>query len=340
MFMGGILRPACTGRQIRGRANLCPVRLLLLVNSSASSVTPRGKVVVQKELAAAHEVTVADTNRRGHATRLAMAAARDGVDVVVVLGGDGTLNETANGLVGTETALAVLPGGSTNVFARTLGLPNDPIAATRPILDALGRGSIRRIGLGSVNGRYFVFHVGIGFDAAVVEAVERRAELKRWAGHPMFVWSTITTWLRRYDHRRPRFAVRTPAAVVDDAYFAVCLNTDPYTYLGSRPISLVPGATLDRALGLVVFRSLSLPTLGRAAATALRGRPLDRVPRLRVERDLTGVCIEGYGAVPYQVDGDFLGETETLELRHQPDVLRLVVPETYGFGTRKIPCQT
>src|SRR5262249_51649139 len=106
------------------------VRLLLVVNASASSVTARGRVVIQKALSADHTVTVAETNRRGHATRLAQGAANDGVDVVVCLGGDGTLNEIANGLAGTDTALAALPGGSTNVFARTIGLPNDPIEAT------------------------------------------------------------------------------------------------------------------------------------------------------------------------------------------------------------------
>ena len=116
------------------------MKVLLLVNSSASSVTARGRVVIQKALSADHDVTLAETSRRGHATRLAQGAAVDGIDVVVVLGGDGTLNEAANGLAGTDTALAALPGGSTNVFARTLGLPDDPIEATGVLLDALARG--------------------------------------------------------------------------------------------------------------------------------------------------------------------------------------------------------
>src|ERR1700694_4362073 len=115
------------------------MRLLLLVNTSASSVTPRGRVVIQKALSADHDVHVTETGRRGHATRLALGAAAEKVDVVVVLGGDGTLNEAANGLAGTETALAVLPGGSTNVFARTIGLAHDPIEATGQLLGALAR---------------------------------------------------------------------------------------------------------------------------------------------------------------------------------------------------------
>src|SRR5688500_1023085 len=115
------------------------MRVLLVVNPSASSVTARGRVVIQKALSADHEVTMAETSRRGHAARLAQGAAADGVDVVVVLGGDGTLNEAANGLAGTPTALGVLPGGSTNVFARTIGMANEPIEATGQLLAAMAR---------------------------------------------------------------------------------------------------------------------------------------------------------------------------------------------------------
>src|SRR6187399_1135292 len=131
------------------------MKVLLLVNSSASSVTARSRVVIRKALAADHEVTLAETSRRGHATRLAQGAAAVGTDVVVVLGGDGTLNEAANGLAGTSCALGVLPGGSTNVFARTLGLPNDPIAAVHLLTAGLALGQVEPIGLGRVNGRYF-----------------------------------------------------------------------------------------------------------------------------------------------------------------------------------------
>src|SRR4029453_18589776 len=196
-------------RSVTGREGKFPgaVKVLLLVNSVASSVTPRSRVVIGKALSADHDVTVAETSRRGHATRLAQGAAATGADVVVVLGGDGTLNEAANGLAGTATALAPLPGGSTNVFARTIGLPNDPIEATGALLDGPAAGRIGDGGLGSVNGRYFLFHVGLGFDAAVVEQVERRAQLKRWAGHPLFAFSAVTSWFRHYDRSRPRFSV-------------------------------------------------------------------------------------------------------------------------------------
>jgi diacylglycerol kinase family enzyme len=304
------------------------VRLLLLVNSSASSVTARARVVIRKALSADHDVTLAETSRRGHATRLAQGAAADGYDAVIVLGGDGTLNEAANGLAGTQTALGVLPGGSTNVFARTIGLTNDPIEATEQLLAALAAGSVRRIGLGSANGRYFLFHVGLGFDAAVVEQVERRSGLKRYAGHPLFIYSGFDTWFRHYDRSRPRFSVRfADGRTIDDGYFSICLKRSPYTYLGNIPLDIAPEATFDRGLVLVTFRTLSFATLLAIIASALRtGRLLRRHPKVDLTADIESVTVTGRGPFPYQVDGDFLGEVDSLELRHERDCLTLIIP--------------
>jgi diacylglycerol kinase family enzyme len=304
------------------------VRLLLIGNPSASSVTPRGRVVIAKALAADHDVTVAETSRRGHATRLAQGAAADGVEVVVALGGDGTLNEAANGLVGTETALGVLPGGSTNVFARTIGMTNDPIEATGELLAALAAGSIERVGVGSANGRAFLFHVGLGLDAEVGRLVEARGPLKRWAGHPLFAWCALRAWGRTYDRSRPRFAVRHPdGTVVDDAVFALCQNTDPYTFLGSRGFQVNPAVGLDRGLGMTTFRDLGFgPTLAYLGEALLGGGRLARDKRVVQRADLDRIVVTGHGPFPYQVDGDFLGDVERLELRHLPEALRLVLP--------------
>ncbi|HVM08648.1 MAG TPA: diacylglycerol kinase family protein [Acidimicrobiales bacterium] len=305
------------------------MRVLLLVNASASSVTPRTRVVIAKALSADHDVEVAETSRRGHATRIAQGAAAEGYGCVVVLGGDGTLNEAANGLAGTDTALGVLPGGSTNVFARTIGMVNQPIEATGQLLVGLARGSIARVGLGSVNGRYFLFHVGMGFDAAVVEQVERRAGLKRYAGHPLFVYAAFATWFRHFDRARPRFSVSAAGhPVVDDGYLAICLNTNPYTFLGNRPLDIAPDAGLDRSLVMVTARTMSFVPMLTIAASALNiGRPISRHRRIAYQPGVVDAVVDGHGPFPYQVDGDFLGETERLEFRHEPDVLNLVLPE-------------
>jgi diacylglycerol kinase family enzyme len=290
------------------------MKVLLIVNSSASSVTARSRVVIQKALSADHEVTLAETSRRGHAARLAQGAAATGTQVVVVLGGDGTLNEAANGLAGSATALAPLPGGSTNVFARTLGLPDDPVEATGALLDALQRGSIRRVGLGSVNKRFFLFHCGMGFDAAVVAQVEKRGYLKRYAGHPLFVFAAIDTWMRHYDRKHP------------DGYFAICFNTDPYTYLGTRPLTVAPSATLDSKLTMVTIRSLRVNRIVGLAIGALRGRPIGKARVVDEHADVDGFTVKGRRPFPYQVDGDYLGEVTQLRFRYEPDIIDLVIP--------------
>ena len=305
-----------------------PLRLLLIVNTSASAVTARARVVIRKALSADHDVTTAETSRRGNATRLAQDAAAAGYDAVVVLGGDGTLNEAANGLAGSPTALATLPGGSTNVFARTLGIAQDPVEATGELLSSLARGSRRRIGLGSVNGRYFLFHVGMGFDAAVVSQVERRAALKRYAGHPLFVYAAFSTWFRHYDRSRPRLRVEIPGRPpIDDAYMAICLNSNPYTYLGNIPLNLAPDADLDRGLVVATFRSLEMVLfLGLVASVLRRGSHFRRHRTVDYRPDLTEATVTGHGPFPYQVDGDYLGEAERLAFRHEPDALTVVVP--------------
>lgn len=306
------------------------MKVLLLVNPFSSSVTARTRVVIRKALSGDHEVDMVETARRDHATRLARGAAAEGVDVVVVLGGDGTLNEAANGLAGTGTALAVLPGGSTNVFARTIGLPNDPIEATAVTLEALEAKSIRRVGLGMANGRYFCFHVGMGFDAALVEQVEKRAGLKRWAGHALFMYAGLDTLARHYDRRRPHFTVRYPDGdEVDDGFFAVCCNTNPYTYVGNRPFDIAPDATLDNGLTMVTVRSLRADRALRVVTRALMGKgALQRDPAVHYRADVDALVVEAIDGrpFPHQIDGDFLGETTRVELRHAPEVLDLVLP--------------
>jgi diacylglycerol kinase family enzyme len=313
------------------------LKLLLIVNASASSVTARARVVIQKSLAADHDVSVAETSRQGHATRLAQGAAAKGTDVVVVLGGDGTVNEAANGLAGTDTALGVLPGGSTNVFARTIGMTHDPIEATGELLAALATGGIRRVGLGNADGRRFLFHVGVGFDAAVVSEVERRSVLKRYLGHAFFAYSALRTWFA-YDRRHPHFSMTARTSTgetvtVEDGYFAVVMNTNPYTYLGDRPFNLAPGTDLASPLTVVVLRSLGAPTILRAALDALRNPAGDgpgsnegRHRKVVFVRDVVEAEATAEPPVPYQMDGEPLGASPHLSFRWEPDSMRLVVP--------------
>ncbi len=307
------------------------MRILLVVNAFASSVTARNTVVVHRALAedrgaGPNEVEVVETNRRGHATRFAQDAARRGVDVVIGFGGDGTLNEVATGVAGTDTALGVLPGGSTNVFARTLGMPNDPAVAVQQLAAGIAAREFDPIGLGKVNGRYFCFHTGVGYDAAVVKEVERRASLKRWLGHPLFIYASLRTWLVGYDRKQPHFRLASPGAETVDGFFTIVLNTNPYTYLGNRPLDLSPAATLDRGLVAVTFRSLAISSVLGGLGGALKGGGVKASDTLDLRTDLNALTIAHERPFPYQLDGDYLGETRHLEFVHVPDAVRLVRP--------------
>jgi len=300
------------------------VQLLLIVNPYASSVSPRTQVLVQRALGEAHEVRVAETTRRNHATRLAEDAARRGVDGVVVLGGDGTVNEAANGIANSDCALLPLPGGSTNVFCRTLGLPDDPQIAVRYSLAAIEQDKVQRVGIGSVNGRYFVFHTGVGFDAAVVEQVERQGDLKRYLNHPMFVYAAVKTWLKHYDRSEPSFSIEFPDGRVDDGYFAIVMNTDPYTYLGSLPLNIIPEATLDRGLAAATVRSLRSSHLVKIVMDALRPPAgIATSKYLDLRHDLAETTLRARRPIQVQVDGDFIGSFDELVFKHHPNAMRL-----------------
>jgi diacylglycerol kinase family enzyme len=310
------------------------LRILLVVNAFASSVTARNRVVVQRALGEQADVETVETNRRGHATRFAHDAARRGLDAVVAFGGDGTVNEVATGVAGTDAALGVLPGGSTNVFARTLGLVNDPVRAVQQVSSGLSTRSFERIGLGRVNGRSFCFHTGVGFDAAVVREVERHASLKRWLGHPLFIYSAMRTWARGYDRKRPHFHVCGVSSAadgggsfeVDDGYLTIVLNTNPYTYLGNRPLDLSPAARLDRPLVAVTFRTMRATAILRSLGGALRGGGVAESPHLDIRTDLKALTIRSTEPFPYQADGDDLGDTRELRFTHVPDAVRLIWP--------------
>lgn len=300
--------------------------MLLIVNETAASVTPRRRVIIQRVLGARHKLEVAETSRRGHAARIARGAALDGVDVVAVLAGDGTLNETADGLAGSDTALAPLPGGSTNVFARSIGVAYDPVQAAEQLVESLDVRRYHRIALGVANGRRFLFHTGLGLDAAVIAQVERRSFLKRYVAHPLYVAATVDTWFRHYDHSRPRFRVEVDGDVIGNSTFAVISNQRPWAYLGKRPLLVAAQAGLNRGLALTLFRNIELGVLIVGAASALgTGARLQRHPGVAQLAGLDRLTVVGYGPFPWQVDGDYLGETERIEITYQRDALTLVM---------------
>ncbi len=303
------------------------MRLALVVNPYAATVTPKRRASVEAALRPGHDLTVLETESRDHATELARQAVADGAEVVVTLGGDGTLNEVANALIGGKVPMAALPGGSTNVFTRTIGIPRNLDKAVAGLRTSLDRGAVRGMSVGNVNGRRFLFHVGIGFDAAVVAQVERRSSLKRTVGQAVFVYATIATLLRHFDRKQPGFTMRFPDGSRFKAFYAVVMNSSPYTYLGRRALTLTQDAVPGRGLVAVTVQAIGPITVSGLFMSAMgQGRRLRRSPHVDHRPDLSDFTVVSRRPFPYQVDGDYLGEVEELTVRHEPNALRIVVP--------------
>ena len=194
------------------------------------------------------------------------------------------------------------------------------------VANGIDAGDFRPIGLGRVNGRFFCFNTGVGYDAAVVKAVEKHATWKRWFGHPLFITAALTTWAYGYDRKHAHFRVKTPERTIEDGYFTVVMNTNPYTYLGNRPLDLSHAATFDRGLVVITFRTMRARTILATLGGALRGGGIKPGPRVDEQIDVDHLVIEHEVPFPYQLDGDYLGETERLEFQHVPDAVKLVMP--------------
>jgi len=303
-------------------------RMLVIVNPYATTVSDRLRNLVVYALQARYEVEAVDTERPGHATQICREAAREGHDVVVAFGGDGTVNEAANGLLGTDTPLCCLPGGATNVFHRTIGIPNDVVDATEHLLAMADDFEPRKIDLGMVNGRAFVFSSGVGLDASVVARVDAHPRLKARLGEWYYTWAALSTFNRRYLVNPPRMRVTVGGETLEGVT-VVAQNSDPFTFFGKRPIRVCEGAGLHTgSLGVAVLKKatpLEMPTLiprlfsGRAATVSKHRQiePFTNVAEAAVE------SADGR-PLPVQVDGDYIGEHEEAVFSGSPGVLRVL----------------
>jgi diacylglycerol kinase family enzyme len=286
-------------------------RMLIIVNPYATTVSDRLKNLVVYALRGSYEVDAIDTEARDHATELTRDAAREGYDVVVAFGGDGTVNEAANGLAGSNTPLSCLPGGRANVYCRMLGIPADVVDATEHLLRIADDWRPRRVDLGDVNGRKFTFSAGVGLDASVVERVDAHPRLKARLGEWYYTVTGVNTFTRRYLVHPPRLeAMLGDERVVGVS--AIIQNAAPYTYFGSRPVEMAEGASLSSGdlAGLVLERArpTDVPTIiWRALSKRARVTRHRHVHPFSGVRELTLRSLDDR-PLPLQVDGDYIGE--------------------------------
>ncbi len=311
------------------------MRALLIVNPHATSTTQLRRDVIVRALRSAVELEVVETRYRGHATRLASAARSEGFGLVLTLGGDGTVNEAVNGILGPPSAgrpaaailpaLAALPGGSANVFTQSVGLPTDPVDAAGQILQALAGGRQRSLGLGLAGDRYFSFNAGLGLDAEVVRAVDGHRAQGQAATPALYVRMILRQFYRVTDRHHPALTLeRDGQPPVEQLFLGIVSNTAPWTYLGRRPLYTNPEAAFETGLDVFALRSLgTVSTLRaiyqmRSSAGPPRGRGIFTL------HDQAEVTMRSARPVAFQVDGEYMGEHETVTFLSVPNALRVI----------------
>ena len=291
-----------------------------------------------RSLAGLVDLDVERTQYRGHARELA-AAARG--ELIIVLGGDGSINEVVNGVMdilgpngagpggdgstGGPPLIAVIPGGGANVLARALGLPVDAAAAIRRVREVIAAGRYRTIGLGLAGDRYFTFSAGLGMDAETVREVERLRAAGRRESTPLF----LRTMMRQYystDRRQPALTLeRDGQPPISDLFLTIITNRSPWTYFRDRPLLPVPNPDFNSGLDVLALRRIRLTTIFSAVGQMLyiRSRP----PRGRDMLSVLGsesLTVRSARPIAFQVDGEYLGETKAVKFQFVPHALRVV----------------
>jgi len=312
------------------------VRAVLIVNPNATSTTPAGRDLLAHALESRVKLDVLHTDHRGHAIEIAQEATRGGVDVLIVHGGDGTVNEVVNGILGEQgpansgPAVGVVPGGSANVFARALGISPDPTEATNQLVDLLGdyrrHQTWRRIGLMDCQDRWGVFTAGMGVDGDVVAAVEAQRAKGRKVTASRYIRFAFREMLANA-RRDPTLTVHLPGREpVSGVHFAFVSNSSPWTYANARPVWTNPDTTFETGLGVFAVTSMNV-----WANLRLTRRMLSRNPRIEAKHlirddDLAWLKVTSATPIACQIDGDYVGLREEMEFTAVPNALGVVAP--------------
>lgn len=298
---------------------------MLISNPRAGSVSVRKRDVIAKALSADFKLDVVDTARRDHAQDLARDAVDSGFDAVIAFGGDGTVNEVAQGVVETDVAFGILPGGTTNVMARAVGIPADPVEATSFLAARLRSGSKKRINVGRFGDRYFLFSCGIGLDAEVVHRVEE--DPRRYDGRRewLFLKHALVAGSTSYRTTSPKLRVTVDGEDPVDAVLAVCCNARPLTYFKKLPMDVCPEAHLDAGLDLFALSKVRFPTIPRVVWSVFASRSHPRWRNGHYFHDRNKVTFETFEPLPIQVDGDYIGRHVRGELWLVPNALDLIL---------------
>jgi diacylglycerol kinase family enzyme len=301
---------------------------VLITNPAAEATSEHVKEVIVKALSSDLRLEVVDTAAPGHATRVASEAVRNGCGLVVAFGGDGTMSEVANGMVGSDTPLAILPGGNANVVCRNLGLPADIVEATGRLLNGLREHTTRRISVGRTGGRCFLVSCGLGLRPRGTHDAEHDAghDVERYPGDSAgrrtglrlpgrhLLEAAFRAAVR--DHRGRETRIHLSAGdAAEDVVVALITNMSQLSYVGDHPVTLAPEARLDEGLDVLAMRTFPLAYVPRLAWSALSGGSHVHFKQVLYLHDLGGVRATSAGG-PFSVhlDGEFVEDRTEVEV--------------------------
>jgi diacylglycerol kinase family enzyme len=280
--------------------------------------------VIEKALSADFELEVLETVDRGDATDIARLATAQGVDLIVVFSGDGTINEAVNGIVGSETALGLLPGGATNILARALDVPLDPVEATGVLISNALEGRVRRLDLGRADGRYFAVNCGAGVDAAAMKRLDRKFPKSKAQFSRAAFRAVARELVAGYAGRSPDLSVRVDGGDPAPSISVMIGRTDPYTYYRDRGVRVTPEASLYEGLDVLSMRRLPRRSVARIAWQMFGSARHVKGPDIDYWHDVSRVEVTSERPFPVQVDGDVMDDRTSLDVCLARDALWVV----------------
>lgn len=259
-----------------------------------------------------YDYSIITTNHKGHATQVAQEYSRRGYDAVIAVGGDGTVNEVGRGLIGTGTALGIIPCGSGNGLARHLGIPMDPFKAVKWLDKSIFTG----IDYGTINGNPFFCTCGVGFDAKVSDTFS-----KAGTRGVLTYMESILKEIATYKDKLYKLSFDNSSEAFE-CFIVTCANADQW---GNNAF-IAPTASLqDGLMDVVVIRPFT-PLDAPLLAFQLFNRQLDRNEKVTI-RKCRQLTITRQEDGPAHFDGDPIMLGKEINIEMVPHGLKVLIPD-------------
>jgi len=310
------------------------MRAILVVNDFASTTTPEVQTVISAALEKHLDLTVRHTSTKNDATKIAAEAVEQNFELVIGLGGDGTLNELANGILNSpaelsKPILAGIPGGNANVFLRNLGYSDDPVTATAQLMNKLELNSTKVLGVGKLNysnqSRWFLFNAGFGIDANVLTKMEARRYKGKAANDLSYLMIAIRELINEIRKNKPTLRITDQDRITHEfVQFALVINFSPWTYFGSKSISPLQKKSDTTSLDLFASRVLTTKSLPGVIKDLISGNVIRSDQQNLVLTEQKRIEFSTELPIWAQVDGEAIAKITDASIEHYANCLTVL----------------